>query len=94
MAAQGEAAIAIYDARAYRWQIAITERAQAERFKSELLAYGRAPDYYRSRQYLNTLADGLKDARKIIVNTDDERPRVIPLDLTDTASSLEFLEGQ
>ncbi len=94
MAAQGEAAIAIYDARAYRWKIAITERAQAERFKSELLAYDRAPDYYRSRQYLNTLAEGLKDARKIIVNTDDERPIVIRLDLTDAASSLEFLEGQ
>ena len=91
MEARGEAATKIYEARAYRWQFAITERAKAERFKSELKAHDQAPQYYRARQYLDTLAQGLKDARKIIMTTEAEGPAVIRLDLKDVSSDFEGL---
>lgn len=64
--AGGEAAQLIYEARAYRWEHALNERARAMRTHSEYEAYRQAPQYYRARRFLLALTAGLKDRRKVI----------------------------
>lgn len=65
--ASGTVATMIYQARAYRWLRAITERAEADRFVAELKAYNEAPVYYLARRRLEALAVGLADVRKIVI---------------------------
>jgi membrane protease subunit HflK len=65
--ASGTVATMIYQARAYRWLRAITERAEADRFAAELKAYNNAPDYYLARRRLEALALALADVRKIVI---------------------------
>lgn len=87
--AGGKAIQLIYDARAYRWSHAMTERARADRFASQLLAYRNAPKYYMMRRYLQTLAQGLKDQRKIIMAAEQKQPATIRLNLESAESGLE-----
>lgn len=87
--AGGQAAQEIFAARAYRWQRAISELAKTERFASELAAYRAAPRYYRNRQYLDALAAGIADRRKIIIDT--EKAGVDPtirIDMVDKRSAI------
>ncbi len=89
-AAQGEAAKLIFDARAYRWERAITERAKAEKFLAESLAFDKAPAYYRARRHLDALSAGLQEARKIITAAQGDKP-IIRLDLKDDRTGLETI---
>jgi len=75
-AAGGQAAQRLLEASATRWRKAITEQARAQRFGSELLAYRKAPSYYKSRLYLETLANAAADRRKIILDTGEAPPQV------------------
>jgi regulator of protease activity HflC (stomatin/prohibitin superfamily) len=90
VAAGGEAAQRLLEARAKRWQLAVTERARAERFGSEYEAYRQAPNYYRARLYLETLAQAVRDRRKIILDT-DEAPPLIRLELKEPGTAIEGL---
>ena len=99
--AGGSAAQALLEAKAYRWSHAIGELARAERFRSELFAYRQAPEYYRQRLYLDTLAEALADRNKIIIDnsgTDEAasptQDPVIRLDLKQADTSLDSLIGE
>ena len=75
-AAGGEAARIIAEARAYRWRRENGERGRAEHFQGQLAAYRQAPDYYRQRQQLAALREGLQGARKYLVIGDRKRMTV------------------
>lgn len=90
--AGGEAAEEILEARAFRWDTAISELARAESFSSQLAAYRQAPEYYKARMYLNALAESLKDRRKIILDLEKNDVPTIRLELKPDAGSFdEFL---
>jgi len=89
--AGGAAAKLIYEARAYRWEFALNERARAMRTGSLLNAYRQAPEYYMAREYLSTLAEGLKDRRKFILIGDQELPPIIRINAQTTTSNLDVL---
>ncbi len=89
--AGGNAAKLIYEARAYRWEFALNERARAMRTTSLLDAYRQAPKYYMAREYLGTLAEGLADRRKFIIVGDQELPPIIRLNAQTTTSNLDVL---
>tara|TARA_Y100001954_G_scaffold236418_1_gene296979 strand:- start:582 stop:2099 length:1518 start_codon:yes stop_codon:yes gene_type:complete len=91
--ASGELSMINDEALAYRWQRSISELARASRIASEFEAYRLAPRYYRSRQSLNTLVDGIKDRRKIIVSQQDDagnRP-IFRFDFKDPESALDTI---
>ena len=89
--ARGEAAQLIYEARADRWYRAITERAKADRFEAELMAFRQAPQYYRTKRYLDVLGEGLVDARKYIMSSKQVRDPVFQIDLKDAGSAIESI---
>lgn len=89
--AKGEIARLRDSAMAYRWERAITEQAKADRFAAELESYRMSPEYYRKRQYLNTLADQLAAKRKVIVTTDSAEPSTYRFDFKDAQSAMDFL---
>jgi len=86
--ARGQAAQVIYEARAYRLSRAITEQAKASRFEAQFLAYEKAPDYYMMRVYLDTLAEGIKPSRKIVVPGDQAPPSILRIDLKESQNAL------
>lgn len=86
-AAGGEASKRIAEARAYRHERENAERAKAERFERELLAYARAPRLYRMRRYLEVLADGLAERRKYLLLA-DRRNLTVRFDLKDQGAEL------
>jgi regulator of protease activity HflC (stomatin/prohibitin superfamily) len=96
--ARGEAAERIYAARAYRWTRVVGEQAAGERFNGQLLAYQSAPSYYRARNFLEVLADGLSNRRKIVVaggkNRDPGTLPVLDLDFSDPTTALDTLLGE
>jgi hypothetical protein len=85
-AAGGSASGLIYEARAYRWEHALNELARAKRTESRFYAYQQAPRYYKVREYLRVLADGLADRRKIVLVGEQEIPPVVRIE-TQTATS-------
>ncbi len=89
--AGGEASKLIYEARAYRWEYALNERARAMRTASRFYAYQQAPRYYKVREYLNVLAEGLAKRRKIILIGLDEQdvPPMIRIEAQTTTSNLQ-----
>jgi regulator of protease activity HflC (stomatin/prohibitin superfamily) len=86
--ASGEAAQVILAALAYRWEKSLGETAAAARFETDFQAFHAAPDYYRWRLYLNTLADGLAIPRKYIITSRQSEPPVIEFDLHDARTAL------
>jgi regulator of protease activity HflC (stomatin/prohibitin superfamily) len=94
IASRGQAAQIVYEALADRWQRVMAERGKAERFRFELAAYRSAPRYYRARQYLKALADGLSGARKYVVAVDRGLPPTFRLDLKDPASAIDTVFTQ
>ena len=88
---RGEAAKTIYEARADRWERAISERAKADRFTAQIAAYRHAPAYYRASQYLNALSEGLGDARKYVLASDQATYPVFRLDLKDAGSAIDTI---
>lgn len=91
--ARGEAAELIHAARGYRWSRGVGERSSREAFSGELLAYKRAPEYYRTRRFLDVLAKGLADQRKFIIAGEQDAP-VLKMDFTDADSAIDTLLGE
>jgi modulator of FtsH protease HflK len=89
--ARGEAAEALHKARAYRWQRSVGERASSDRFAGELLAYQASPIYYRTRRYLEVLADGLTGRRKFVIAGDAGDAPVFRMDFSDPTSAIDTL---
>ncbi len=46
-------------------------------------AHKRAPEYFKQRMYLDTIASNLRDARKIINTVQSSQPPTIRLNLED-----------
>ena len=89
--AQGEAAERIHKALAYRWQRAVGERSSSEQFSGELLAYQTAPRYYRTRRFLEVLAEGLAKRRKFVITGDPGDAPVFRMDFSDPTSAIDTL---
>jgi len=92
--AKGEAAELVHAARGDRWSRAVGEQAARERFAGELLAFERAPRYYRAVRFFEVLAEGLADRRKFVVAGDDGALPILRMDFADPASALETLLGE
>jgi modulator of FtsH protease HflK len=86
--AGGNATKLIYEARAYRWEHALSERARAMRTASRFFAYQQGPKYYMAREYLKTLADGLADRRKFILVGDHEPTPIIRFNAETTTADI------
>ncbi len=91
VASGGQAGQVIDTARTRRWQRVVSEHAKAQRFAAEVVAYRNAPGYYRQKQYLDALAEGLAQARKYIMAVDQGVPPVFRLDLKDAGSAVDRL---
>jgi regulator of protease activity HflC (stomatin/prohibitin superfamily) len=89
--AQGEAVEKIHQALAYRWQRAVGERSSSEQFFGELLAYRTAPRYYRTRRFLEVLAEGLAKRRKFVITGDPGDAPVFQMDFSDPTSAIDTL---
>ncbi len=89
--ARGEAAELVDQARAYRCRRAVGERASGERFSGELLAYEASPVYYRTRRFLEVLADGLTGRRKFVIAGDAGETPVFRMDFSDPTSAMDTL---
>lgn len=87
--AGGQAAEILAEARGDRWSHALSEAGKAERFSAQLEAYRKAPYYYAMRLYLDTLAQGIKNQRKIVITADQTAPPVIRFNLESQSSALE-----
>jgi regulator of protease activity HflC (stomatin/prohibitin superfamily) len=85
------AAEMLHAARAYRWKRAVGERADGERFAGELLAFQASPDYYRTRRFLEVLAEGLSSRRKYVITGDAGDTPVFRMDFSDPASAIDTL---
>lgn len=94
IASRGQAAQIVYEALADRWQRVMAQRGKAERFRFELAAYRTAPRYYRARQYLKALADGLAGARKYVLAVHRGLPPTFRIDLKDAASAIDTVFTQ
>lgn len=89
--ARGEAAELVHQARSYRWKRAVGERASSDQFAGELLAYQAAPVYYRTRRFLEVLADGLAGRRKFVIAGDPGDTPVFRMDFSDPTSAIDSL---
>ncbi|MDX1681938.1 MAG: SPFH domain-containing protein [Phycisphaeraceae bacterium] len=89
--AGGEAAEKIYAARAYRWERAVEEAGKARRFKAQRLAYERSPKFYTAQRYLEVLAEGLAQPRKVIVATEHVEAPTWRIDLKDASTGINRL---
>lgn len=89
--ALGEAAEVLHKARAYRWQRSVGERASSDRFAGELLAYQASPVYYRTRRFLEVLAEGLTGRRKFVIAGDAGDAPVFRMDFSDPTSAIDTL---
>lgn len=94
--AGGSAAQLIHQAWAYRWTRAIGRLGEAQRFRAELSAYERAPDYYRQRAYLKAMTDYLPRTRKYLYvhQPPPGAMDVIELELRDTDTGVEDILGE
>jgi len=92
--ARGEAAEIIHKARADRWKKTIGERSALERFAGQLLAYQAAPAYFRTKQYLEVLANALVDRRKVVIAGDKGDLPVLNLDFSDPTNAIDTLIGE
>lgn len=89
--ARGEAAEVLHKARAYRWQRSVGERASSDRFAGELRAYQAAPVYYRTRRFLEVLAEGLTGRRKFVIAGDAGDMPTFRMDFSDPTSAIDTL---
>lgn len=89
--ARGEAAEVLHQARAYRWSRSVGERASSDRFSGELLAYEASPVYYRTRRFLEVLAEGLTGRRKFVIAGDAGDTPTFRMDFSDPTSAIDTL---
>ncbi len=66
--AGGQAADALYAARASRWSRAGEEFGKAKRFDAMLQAYRAAPGYFRQRRVLDAMAATMADRPKMVID--------------------------
>lgn len=89
--AGGEAARILADARQERWEVALAEKAESGRFEFELAAYNIAPEYFKSRHYLDAIAEAFAQSNRRVISTvpitDDSTIR-LNLEEAGTASDL------
>lgn len=84
--ATGKASRLIAEARAKRTRLVLEAQSRARKFPIQVLAFETAPDYYRQRLYYQTLAEGLKQGRKIIQAVETNLPPTLRLELLDKSS--------
>lgn len=75
--ARGAAQAMLNQAEAYHESKVLRARGEAERFKSLLVEYRKAPDVTRERLYLETLEEILPSMDKVIIEQ-DQGERVLP----------------
>ena len=92
--AGGQAAQMIYEARAYRWSHALTERARAMAVRSQYESYHQAPEYFQRRMYLQAVSEALRDRRKFVIAGDPEGTKDIRLELQQEGVDLGGLFGE
>jgi regulator of protease activity HflC (stomatin/prohibitin superfamily) len=90
-AARGEAAEVIHAARSYRWNRSVAEKASLDRFQGELLAFTMAPDYYRTKRFLEVLAEGLSKSRKFVIAGEGINLPTLDMDFNDPTSAIDTL---
>lgn len=89
--AGGEASRILADARQDRWRTALDEKAQGDRFAFELAAYNVAPDYFKSRYYLEAVAEAFAAANRRVISTVPlGEDSTITLNLEDAGSSADI----
>lgn len=86
--ARGEAAQILAKARQGQWERYLAIRSQVDSFNAELEAYRRAPEFYKMRKYLETLAAGLEKPRKFVVTSDAGVAPTFRVDLKESSSAL------
>ena len=86
--AGGTASQKLQEARAYRWRVALDEQSSARNFSAQQKAYEAAPDYFKIRMMLQTLAEGLKGRKKVIVDSKDLDQSILRMDLKDSGSMM------
>jgi membrane protease subunit HflK len=64
---EGDAAVMLARARTTRWQRELAAESAVARLRNERSAYEAAPVVFQQRSYMQRLADGIKDARKIFL---------------------------
>ena len=67
--AGGEAARILADARQARWRVALAEKAESGRFVFELAAFNLAPEYFKTRYYLNAIAEAFNQSNRRVIST-------------------------
>lgn len=67
---EGEAAVALAQAQAKRWETEMRAAAEVTGLTKERHAYAAAPEVYKARRYLQTLADGMRNSRKYFLAFD------------------------
>ncbi|MGC9454118.1 MAG: SPFH domain-containing protein [Phycisphaerae bacterium] len=72
----GTAAATFAQARAYRWQRQLGERARAENFRRELLAYRASPEMYMLDRWLDVWDEVLPGMHKYVLGVDRDRIEV------------------
>lgn len=71
--AAGEAVAMYSRAQAYRWQKQIGERARAESFRREMLAYEASPEMYMLDRWMDVWDEALPRMHKYILGVDKDR---------------------
>ena len=59
-----------------------------------MLAYQAAPAYFRTKQYLEVLANSLVDRRKVVIAGDKGDLPVLNLDFSDPTNAIDTLIGE
>lgn len=93
--AGGDASRILADARQKRWEVALNEKAESGRFAFELAAYDIAPEYFKSRYYLEAVAEAFAAAnRRVISTVPMESDSTIRLNLEDAADAGQFFTSE
>lgn len=84
----GDAAVAIASAQAKRWERELQAQTELETQLRQLNAYLAAPEVFKARTYLQTLAEGISKSRKYLFTFDSSKyPQVrLRIDANETAS--------
>jgi regulator of protease activity HflC (stomatin/prohibitin superfamily) len=89
--AGGEAASLLADARQERWRTALQEQAEASRFAFEREAFDKAPEYFKSRYYLDAVAEAFALSNRRVISTVPPREgTTVRLNLEDTGSAADL----
>ncbi|MEP0846469.1 MAG: hypothetical protein HRF50_06555 [Phycisphaerae bacterium] len=73
---EGQAAVLLAEAQARRWELEMRAAGEVARVENERFAYQAAPEIYKKRRYLQTLVEGIKDARKYFLAFDPNGRRI------------------